>query len=94
RDGDVIFTGDAAKNRVELLTREADATYDKALTARTIEAIWALWKRRPDTILVPGHDLPMKLHEGRPVFLGKREAAIAAWFGDDLETTTLLQLVA
>ena len=94
RDGDVLFTGDAAKNRVELLTRTADATYDQAMTARTIDAIWALWTRRPGTILVPGHDLPMQLHNGRPVFLGKREAAIAAWFGDDLETTTLLRLVA
>jgi N-acyl homoserine lactone hydrolase len=93
RDADVIFTGDAAKNRVELLQRAADATYDKAATARSIEDVWKRWRARPGSIVVPGHDLPMKLHDGRPVYLGKREAAIVAWYGDELEQTTLLQLV-
>jgi glyoxylase-like metal-dependent hydrolase (beta-lactamase superfamily II) len=90
---DVIFTGDAAKNRAELLSRRADMTYDPAVTAASIERMWAIWRRRPDTLLVPGHDLPMVLDaEGRPSFVGTREAAITAWFDDDLEKTTRFEL--
>jgi len=36
---DVIFTGDAAKNRAELLSRRGEATYDAALSAASIERI-------------------------------------------------------
>ena len=92
RERDVIFTGDAAKNRVELLTRAADMTYDPAVTASSIARMWEMWARRPGTLLVPGHDLPMVLRDGRPEFVGRREAAITAWYGDDLETTTRFEL--
>jgi glyoxylase-like metal-dependent hydrolase (beta-lactamase superfamily II) len=89
---DMVFTGDAAKNRAELLSRKADLTYDPALSSASIERIWDLWRRRPGSILVPGHDLPMLEDGGHIRYLGKREAAISAWFGDDLETTTLFAL--
>ena len=48
---DVLFTGDAAKNRVELLTRAADMTYDPAVTAASIDTMWALWSQRRGTLL-------------------------------------------
>jgi N-acyl homoserine lactone hydrolase len=92
-DRDVLFTGDAAKNRVELLTRTADMTYDATITAASIENMWTLWRRRPGTLLVPGHDLPMVLEDGQPVFVGKRQAAIESWFEDALEKTTRFELV-
>ena len=91
-DRDVIFTGDAAKNRVEMLTRKADLTLDAHASAESIELIWKLWRARPGNILVPGHDLPMLQVDGVPQFLGEREAAIRAWFDDDLEKTTLFRL--
>jgi glyoxylase-like metal-dependent hydrolase (beta-lactamase superfamily II) len=92
RERDVIFTGDAAKNRVELISRSADMTYDPAVTAATIEMIWGLWTRRPGSIVVPGHDLPMVLDGGRPAYLGMRSAAITAWHGDTLDQTTRYEL--
>jgi N-acyl homoserine lactone hydrolase len=92
QERDVIFTGDAAKNRIELMTRTADMTYDPSVTAKSIEAMWTLWRQRPGTLLVPGHDLPMVLEDGAPVFVGKREAAITAWFDDSLEKTTRFEL--
>jgi len=90
---DVIFTGDAAKIRDELTTLEADMTYDPAVTRASIELMWKLWKKKPNTLLVPGHDVPMVLRDGKPTYIGKREAAITAWFGDTLEQTTLISLV-
>lgn len=91
-DRDLLFTGDAAKNRAELLSREADMTYDPQLSRQSIERIWQLWRQRPDTILVPGHDLPMTLAPTGPLYVGGRDAAIRAWFGEGLEQTTLFQL--
>jgi N-acyl homoserine lactone hydrolase len=85
-DHDVIFTGDAAKNRAELIAGKADMTHDPALTRASIEAIWDLWRQRPGNMVVPGHDVPMVLDGGRPRYVGSRRASIAAWFGDDMET--------
>src|SRR5680860_325806 len=93
RDHDVIFTGDAAKNRAELVSGEADMSYDPAISRASIAAIFAIWKQKPGSIVVPGHDLPMVLKDGVPTFIGERQAAIKAWTGDDLETTTTFDLV-
>lgn len=90
---DVVFTGDACKNRSELLTRSADMSYDPAVSRASIEAIWGYWTARPGGILVPGHDLPMLLENGAPRYLGEREAAIRAWYGEDLNQTTLISLL-
>jgi hypothetical protein len=43
----VIFTGDTAKNRAELLSREVDATEDIAQSKASIDAIWQLWLSQP-----------------------------------------------
>jgi glyoxylase-like metal-dependent hydrolase (beta-lactamase superfamily II) len=89
---DVIFTGDAAKNRVELLTGKTDMTYDAAISAATVATIGKLWRARSGSILIPGHDLPMVLEQGVCRYMGHRQAAITAWYGDDLETTTRFEL--
>lgn len=89
---EVIFTGDAAKNRAELICRRADASYDAAVSTASIEKIWSFWRRRPGNIVVPGHDIPMVQKDGQTEYLGNRQAAIKAWFGDDLETTTTIAL--
>jgi hypothetical protein len=75
-----------------MLSRRADATYDAATSAASIEMIWRLWRKRRGSILVPGHDVPMVQHDGHIQYVGKREAAIQAWFGEDLEQTTLIEL--
>ena len=90
---DVILTGDAAKNRAELVSGRTDMTFDPAVSAASLAMIWHRWRARPGTVLVPGHDLPMVLADGAPRYLGEREAAVTAWFGDDLEQTTLFRLV-
>jgi glyoxylase-like metal-dependent hydrolase (beta-lactamase superfamily II) len=92
KDRDVIFTGDAAKNRAEMICRRADASYDAAVSTQSIEAIWTIWRKRPGTVLVPGHDIPMVQNDGRPKYIGERRAGINSWFGEDLETTTLFSL--
>ena len=89
---DVIFTGDAVKNRAELVSHTADATLDIPASKKTIDQIWDMWRRRPGSLLVPGHDVPMVLDGDKTRYLGRREAAIMAWFGDDLEQVKTFQL--
>jgi glyoxylase-like metal-dependent hydrolase (beta-lactamase superfamily II) len=91
-DHDIIFTGDAAKNRAELLSRTVDMTADAASSIRSIEKIWDLWKQRPGNVLVPGHDVMMGLREGEPYYLAERRAAIGAWLGTDLDDCRLIDL--
>jgi N-acyl homoserine lactone hydrolase len=89
----VLFTGDAAKNRAELLSRDVDATGDRAASQHSIDRIWSFWRARPDTILIPGHDLSMRLDSaGRPQYIGERKAAIAAWFDESIEISTPIDL--
>ncbi|MBS0244763.1 MAG: MBL fold metallo-hydrolase, partial [Proteobacteria bacterium] len=89
---DVVFTGDAAKNRAELISRTTDMTYDAAVSRASVEKIWGLWRKKPGSLLVPGHDLPMTQDEGQISYLGNREAAITCWYGEDMETTTYFKL--
>jgi N-acyl homoserine lactone hydrolase len=90
----VIFTGDAAKNRAELIGGIADMAMDEDASRASIARICALWARRPDTILIPGHDIPMVLEEGHPTYIEERRAGITAWFDTALEKTTLFELKA
>jgi N-acyl homoserine lactone hydrolase len=90
---DLIFTGDSAKNRAELVSRDTDMTFDKKVSAASIEMIWSHWRKKPGTIVLPGHDRPMVLKDGKPTYIGKLDAAVKSWTGDDMETTTVFQLV-
>ena len=47
----------------------------------------------PGTIVIPGHDLSMRLDEhGRPSYIGERKAGISTWFGETMEDTTLFDI--
>lgn len=87
-----LFTGDAAKNRAELLSRDVDATLDSVASRQSLELIWETWSRVTGTILVPGHDLCMCLGEdGAPQYLGTRRAGIAAWFSESIHAMKLFE---
>ena len=89
----MIFTGDAAKNRAELISRKVDMSLDEAASTHSIDRIWALWRAVPGTIVIPGHDLSMRLDEhGRPTYIGERKAGISTWFGETMEDTTLFDI--
>lgn len=89
---DVILTGDAAKNRAELLSGTADMSLDVTASISTIAMIWDLWRRRPATVLIPGHDIPMRQENGKPYYIDRRRADIRTWFGDDMERMKIFEL--
>ena len=81
----VLFTGDAAKNRAEFLSMNVDMTMDQQASEASLAAAWALWRRVPGTLLVPGHDLTMVLGaDEQPKYIGQRRAGIRSWFSEDL----------
>ena len=91
----IVFTGDAAKNRAELLSRSVADSDDMADSISTLNLIWDCWRAKPGTLLIPGHDLTMVLDaEGEPQYIGQREASIAAWFSETLEQSTTIDLCA
>ena len=73
-------------------SKKTTSSKTKKAGAASIAKIWSFWRRRPGNVVVPGHDIPMVQKDGRTEYLGPREAAIKAWFGDDLETTTTIEL--
>jgi glyoxylase-like metal-dependent hydrolase (beta-lactamase superfamily II) len=89
---DTIFTGDAAKNRAELVSGETDMTYDASVSRETIARVWEIWRRKAGSVVVPGHDLPMVQDGGVTRYLGTRDAAITSWFGDAIDQTTRFSL--
>ncbi len=89
---DVLFTGDAAKNRAELLSLSADMTDDPAISRASMEFIWILWRQKPGTLLIPGHDLPMRLENDHPAYTTTRTAGIRAWFDDTIDEMRLFPL--
>ena len=89
----VLFTGDAAKNRAELLSGHVDSSENRDQSSQTLQTIWHYWRAQPGTVLVPGHDLSMFLDgAGQPEYIGERHAAIEAWFSQSLEVTTTIDL--
>lgn len=72
----------------------ADMTYDPAVSRASMETIWQMWRRKPGSVLVPGHDAPMILEAGVPKYVAALEAGITAWFGEDLATLTRYDITA
>ena len=90
---DILFTGDSAKNRAELLSRKVVDTDDDKESAKSIELIWQYWKQRPGNLLIPGHDLTMALDsQDQPYYLAEREAGIRVWFTESIEHSDLIDL--
>jgi N-acyl homoserine lactone hydrolase len=91
----VLFAGDAVKNRTELVSGEVDMTEDRAASAASVRRLRELWLAAPGTVLVPGHDLPLRTGaDGRPEYVGTRRAGVEAWFGDELDDVTRFDLSA
>lgn len=87
-----LFTGDAAKNRAELLSRTVDMTLDARASQASLQRIWALWTTHPHTVLIPGHDAPMTLKGDEPAYVTPRQASLQVWTGTDLKDSRSIAL--
>ena len=81
-DGDVLFAGDAVKNRYELATGNADSSLDMAASRRSIERLRSIMME--DSIpMVPGHDVPLAVRSGEVQALAPHTAQFSVF----LDTT-------
>lgn len=89
----ILFTGDSAKNKAELICRKVIDTEDPHKSATSIELIWQKWFEKPGSLLIPGHDVTMVLDaENQPVHVGERKAGIYAWFTENIEHSDTFDL--
>jgi len=84
---DVLFLGDAAKTRAELASRTAQTTQDAKQSAASMDLIWDYWQRKPQSLVIPGHDVPLAQSNGVIRYLQAHEAAVQVCFGDDLNAS-------
>lgn len=89
---DLVFSGDAAKNRAELVSGDVDMTLNLVESQDSITYLWNLWKKKKGNLMIPGHDIPMKLEGGEPVYIHKREASLECWFSESLEDMMQISL--
>ncbi len=74
RDGDVLFAGDAVKNRYELATGDVDSSMDRAMSRESVESLRSLMRDDPSVVMVPGHDVRLSFVGGE---LRARERQLA-----------------
>jgi N-acyl homoserine lactone hydrolase len=74
--GPVVFAGDAVKNVHELATAEVDMTMDAAASRASIDKLRA-HLRATGGVLVPGHDVPLRLEGDTAVRLRPQHAQVS-----------------
>jgi glyoxylase-like metal-dependent hydrolase (beta-lactamase superfamily II) len=87
--GPLVFSGDAVKNELELLTGQADMTLDAEASRRSIEMIREMLRADPSMTLVCGHDRLLSLADDKVVARSELRAGITAWLPESPEPTVI-----
>jgi N-acyl homoserine lactone hydrolase len=91
-EGPLLFSGDAAKNQLELMTGDADMTLDADESRRSIDKLRNLLRENPELVLVPGHDRLMSLRDGEVVDHSKLLGSVRVWLPGTTGPTTTFPL--
>jgi len=91
-DGEVILTGDAAKNRAELMSLRVMASGDADASVASLRHILRRWREDERTVVIPGHDLPLRFRDGRCETVGVRANSLQARLGEDFDDVTDFRL--
>jgi N-acyl homoserine lactone hydrolase len=87
--GPLVFTGDAVKNELELITGRADMTLDAEASRRSIEMIRDMLRADPSMTLVCGHDRLISLADDKVVARSELRAGVMAWLPAATEPTVI-----
>src|SRR5699024_2431022 len=79
-DGPVVFAGDSVKNIHELATAEVDMTLDAAASRTSIERLRSHLEETGG-VLVPGHDVPLRLDGGAVTRVRPQQAQVTFFAG-------------
>jgi N-acyl homoserine lactone hydrolase len=91
-EAEVIFVGDAAKCRAELMSRRVASTADDEASLESLDLIRTRWRANPKTIVIPGHDLPLRMHGDQCETIGERRNSLQARLGTQFDDITSFSL--
>jgi glyoxylase-like metal-dependent hydrolase (beta-lactamase superfamily II) len=77
--GDVLFAGDAVKNRYELATGDVQSSLDFEASRTSVERLRSLMRDDPSMVLVPGHDVPLTMRDGEVIATEPLEAELSVY---------------
>mgnify|MGYP003353398950 CR=1 FL=1 len=63
-------------------------------SSKSIQRIMNFWEKRKNSVLVPGHDIPMVLKDGKPFHIERRRAGLTAFLGENFEITKMFDFPA
>lgn len=92
-DHDFLFTGDAAKNRAELLSGRVDISRDLPNSIKSLQRLLEVARDDPSTVVVCGHDAAFRIEGDRAIAVQQHDAAITARLTTDFDNETLVSLV-
>ncbi len=82
--GEVLFAGDAVKNRYELATGTVDSSLDFAVSRAIVERLRAIMEDDQSIVMIPGHDVRLASVDGRIETLEPQRAQFSVF----LDTVT------
>lgn len=74
-DGPLVFAGDSVKNLFELATGQVDSTLDRQASEASAHRL-RTYMTESGAVLVPGHDVPLAIHDGAVVRTRRQRAQI------------------
>ncbi len=75
------------------MSRKVIDTANAQQSAESIDLIFEKWQSKPNNLLIPGHDLTMRLDENKqPIYLGERKDSLIVWFSEKIENHGIIDL--
>lgn len=87
-----LFTGDAAKNRAELLSGTVADSMDMPASKESVARLLEAARERAGDVVVCGHDSPFRLKDNRAVSVQKRNTGMLARLTTDFEDEVEISL--
>jgi len=81
--GEILFAGDAVKNRYELATGIVDSSLDFAVSRASVERLRAIMEADPSVVMIPGHDVRLASVDGRIEALDEQRAQFSVFLDLD-----------
>jgi glyoxylase-like metal-dependent hydrolase (beta-lactamase superfamily II) len=82
--GDVLFAGDAVKNRYELATGTVDSSLDFAVSRASVERLRDIMEADPAIIMIPGHDVRLASVNGKVEALDVQAAQFSVYLDTEV----------
>lgn len=87
-----LFTGDAAKNRAELLSGSVDISRDLPASQKSLSRLLEVARESPSNVVVCGHDAAFRIEGDRAISAQPMDAAIRARLTADFDDETHISL--